>query len=210
MSASPLFTTCQPLILASASPRRKEFLTGLGFEFDIIPSPVEEIPAPGELPEDFAARMAQAKAQAVAQRHPRAWTIGADTVVSLDNRTILGKPSDRNDALTILRQLSGTTHQVMTGLSLCCPAREKELCLVETTAVTFVDAPDDMLRAYIATGEPLDKAGAYGIQGTGSFLVRKIVGSCSNVIGLPVSRLVLLLMQHKVIIPAGTESCRRA
>jgi septum formation protein len=206
MSASSLFITCQPLILASASPRRKEFLSGLGLEFAVITSPVDETPTPGELPEKFAVRMAQAKAQAVSLRHPRSWIIGADTVVTLDSRTILGKPAGRDDALAILRQLRGTTHQVMTGLCLCCLEKKMNTSLVESTAVTFVDASDDILRAYIATGEPLDKAGAYGIQGTGSFLVTKIVGSCSNVIGLPVSRLVSLLTQHKVISPAaGTK-----
>jgi len=203
MSDHPLFHTCQPLILASASPRRKEFLSRLGLDFEIIASSVDEAPASGELPEEFAARMARNKALSVSRHHPRSWTIGADTIITIDRLTILGKPTSQDDALTILRQLSGNTHQVMTGLCLCCPEQNVNISLVESTVVTFIDVPDTILKAYIGTGEPLDKAGAYGIQGIGSFLIKKINGSCSNVIGLPVSRLVTLLAQYQVIIPSS-------
>jgi septum formation protein len=206
MTDFPLFQTCQPLILASASPRRKEFLLSLGLDFNIITISVDETPASGELPEKFALRMAQNKALPVSQNNPHSWTIGADTIVTLDGLTIIGKPTDQENGLAILSQLSGNTHQVMTGLCLCCLDNEVNVTIVEKTEVTFADFSDEILRAYIATGEPMDKAGAYGIQGTGSFLVKKINGSASNVIGLPINRLVSLLIQHQVILPGNTIS----
>ncbi len=202
MADCSLFHTCQPLILASASPRRKQFLTQLGLDFDIITASIDETPLPGELPGEFTERMARIKALSVSKKYPRSWTIGADTIITVDGRTILGKPANQDDALNILRQLAGNTHQVMTGLCLGCPDKKINLSLVESTSVTFIDADDTTLKAYIATEEPLDKAGAYGIQGIGSFLVKTINGSCSNVIGLPVNRLVSLLVKHKIIAPS--------
>lgn len=202
----PLFHTCQPLILASGSPRRNEFLSGLGLDFDIITNSVDETPVPGELPEKFALRMAQNKALPVSRNNPHSWIIGADTIVTLDGLTIIGKPIDQENGLAILSQLSGNTHQVMTGLCLCCLDGEVNVTVVEKTEVTFANLSDDILRAYIATGEPMDKAGAYGIQGIGSFLVEKINGSASNVIGLPINRLVSLLIQHHIILPGNTIS----
>jgi septum formation protein len=194
-----MFSTCQPLILASSSPRRQHFLRNLGLEFTVITADIDETPLPGEPPGTFARRMARAKAQAVAGTNPDSWVIGADTVVTLRDGTILGKPGHEKDAMAMLTLLNNATHRVMTGMCLCCIEQAVETTLVETTEVTFTNVPEKVLRAYIHTGEPMDKAGAYGIQGLGSFLVQSINGSCTNVIGLPVSRLITLLLAHKII-----------
>jgi len=202
MRTHSLFHTIQPVILASGSPRRKALLRQMGLKFKIISASIDETPHKGEQPADFAQRMAIAKATAVADKNPSSWVIGADTVVTVTGGTITGKPDSDEHALTMLRQLKGKTHQVMTGLCLCCMDKKITTPLVEITDVTLIDASDDVLRSYIETGEPLDKAGSYGIQGIGSFLVKKINGSCSNVIGMPVSQLVSLLLDHHIIIPA--------
>jgi septum formation protein len=200
MNNPPPFYSLQPLILASGSPRRLEMLRGLGIEVDVVPVPVNETPFAGEDPDDFAQRMAAAKASAAAEKNPASWVLGADTVVSVAGN-ILGKPKDAADALAILKQLVNTTHRVMTGTCIHYPAQHVQTTWVDTTTVTFIDAADDVLAAYIGTGEPLDKAGAYGIQGIGSFLVREIRGSCTNVIGLPLDSVVLILLRHGIIAP---------
>lgn len=196
-----MFDTRQPLILASSSPRRREMLAQFGLEYKTLSASVDEIPAPGEMPETFVRRMAEDKARQIGLHQPQAWIVGADTAITLDGATTIGKPETREDALSILKALSGKTHLVLTGLCLCRP--DRNICSIESvsTRVTFIKASDALLRAYIATGEPMDKAGAYGIQGLGSFLVREISGSCSNVIGLPLSRLLSLLLEHGVIAP---------
>ena len=194
-----MFSTLQQLILASSSPRRQEFLHNLGIEFSIITADIDETPIHKEQPEKFAARMAKAKAHAIAQANPSSWIIGADTVVTLQNGLILGKPADENEAMVMLNQLNNTTHRVMTGMHLCCLGLEFETTLIETTKVTFMDNQEEALRVYAHTKEPLDKAGAYGIQGMGSFLIKSINGSCTNVIGLPVNRLISLLLKQKII-----------
>ena len=198
MLRQPLFTTLAPLILASSSPRRQQMLQTMGLRFAIIPAHIDEILQPGEPPRDFALRLAKDKARAVASNHPDAWVLGADTVVTLEGM-ILDKPRDPDDALAILRQLTGRTHQVMTAICLCSQAQRIEQTEVDITSVTFTAAPDQILTAYVATGEPLDKAGAYGIQGAGACLVRRIEGSCANVIGLPIDRVIALLLHHRVI-----------
>jgi len=198
-----MFTTLQPLILASASPRRQQFLRGLGLDFSVITADIDEIPLPGESPESFALRMARVKACTVARSNPGRWVIGADTVVTLQDGTILGKPADEEEAMVMLRRLSNATHRVLTGMCLICLDKDRERSLVEVTDVTFADVPEKILLAYVRTGEPLDKAGAYGIQGLGSFLVESINGSCTNVIGLPVSRLVSLLLAELIIEPSS-------
>ena len=193
-----MFITCKPLILASASPRRRKLLTDLGLEFSCSPANIDETPLSDEAPLDFALRMARAKAEAVAASHPQSYIIGSDTVVTSDS-IILGKPADAPHALAILRSLQGKTHQVITGLSLICAQRNCNEHLSRTTQVTFNTFTDPILQAYINTGDPMDKAGAYGIQGRGAFLVRTINGSCSNVIGMPISACTSLLLQHGVI-----------
>lgn len=177
-------------------------LSQLGIRFQSISANVEEIHLNGEKPESFAQRMAEEKAQDVAHKHPGNWTIGADTVITIDGTSILGKPANEQEAFSILRQLSGRTHQVITGFCICSPQNEIKFSQAETTQVTFTHVSDDLIYAYIATGEPMDKAGAYGIQGLGSVLVSNINGSCSNVIGLPLSSLISQLISLQVITPA--------
>lgn len=200
-----MFQTLQPFILASSSPRRIELLDQFGLEFKSIPADIDETAAADEKPADFVLRMACDKANYVAARNPGTLVIGADTVITVDGETILGKPKDRNEALSILQQLAGNSHHVMTGVCLSRPDKNLSITHVETTRVTFVRATDDLLRAYIATGEPMDKAGAYGIQGRGTVLIQKIDGSCSNVIGLPVSVILQLLMEYRIITPLAPE-----
>ncbi len=195
----PMFSTLQPLILASSSPRRQQFLHNLGISFSVITADIDETPIPGEEPDRFALRMAGEKAHAVALSNPESWIIGADTVVTLRDGTILGKPTDENEALAMLKLLNNATHRVMTGMYICCLNRNAEHSLVETTEVTFTHNPEESLRAYVQTGEPMDKAGGYGIQGLGSFLVESINGSCTNVIGLPVSRMISVLLKLRII-----------
>lgn len=196
---SPLFSSQKHLILASASPRRQRFLRDLGIDFTVSKTDIEETPLPDEQPDKFAVRMAAAKAAAAASHSPRSWVLGADTVVTLPDGTILGKPANESAALDMLNTLNNATHRVMTALCLNC--QEKDVCeqLLETTEVTLMDSPEEVLRAYVRTGEPMDKAGAYGIQGKGSLLVRSIRGSYTNVVGLPVDRLVTLLLRHGII-----------
>lgn len=196
-----MFTTNEPVILASASPRRKQMLTRLGIVFATVSADIDESPLQEEAPETFAGRMATGKATAVADKHPGHWVIGADTVITLDGSAIIGKPADQKEAFSILRHLSGKTHQVISGYCLCSPDKHIVASRTATTEVSFIDASDNLLHAYIATGEPMDKAGAYGIQGIGSVLIRKINGSCSNVIGLPLNKIISLLVSHRVISP---------
>ncbi|MGX9728762.1 MAG: Maf family protein [Candidatus Electronema sp. VV] len=195
-----MFTSLKPVILASASPRRQQFLRDLGLDFICQPADIDETPLSGEQPAAFARRMAAEKAEAVAASRPASWVIGADTVVTLDGQ-IIGKPADEGHALEILRALRGRTHQVITGLALVCQQDGCAETLAETSEVTFANFPDAMLAAYIRTGEPMDKAGAYGIQARGAFLVESLRGSCSNVIGLPLSACIALLLRRGVIAP---------
>lgn len=195
-----MFTACKSLILASASPRRQQFLTDLGLAFTCLPADIDETPLPDEKPAAFARRMAQEKAAAIAAQHPASWVLGADTVVTVDDQ-IIGKPKDATDALEILRRLQGRSHQVITGLALVCQTENCWETLAESSEVTFAAFSDEVLAAYVRTGEPLDKAGAYGIQGKGAFLISAVRGSCANVIGLPVSRCVSLLLERGIIAP---------
>lgn len=193
-----MFLASCPLILASASPRRQAYLARLELPYRCVPATIDETPAGGEAPEAFARRMATAKAGQVAAAHPGACVIGADTVVALDHQ-IFGKPRDQAEALTILRTLQGRTHAVITGLAVILNQRAISEVSATTTLVTFDDFDDQILQAYVDSGEPMDKAGAYGIQGKGTFLVRAIAGSCSNVVGLPVNALVQVLLRHQLI-----------
>ena len=197
-----MFSACLPLILASASPRRQDFLAGLGLRFTVVPAAIDETVLAGELPEPCARRMAAAKAELIARDHPEACVLGADTVVALED-TVFGKPRDRADALAILQTLRGRTHQVTTGVAVVCPARRLCEVFTVTSRVRFATFADEVLQAYIDTGEPMDKAGAYGIQGRGAFLVAAITGSCSNVIGLPVHDLIAVLLRHRLVRPAA-------
>jgi septum formation protein len=195
-----MFTTCKPLILASASPRRQQFLTDFGLQFTALAADIDETPLNGEKPDAFARRMAEEKAEVIARQHPASWVIGADTVVTIEGR-ILGKPNDEAHALEILRSLQGKKHEVITGLALRCVQENCTESLSRTTEVKFADFSDAILSAYVQTGEPMDKAGAYGIQGKGGFLVRSITGSSSNVVGLPINTCINLLLHYKIIAP---------
>lgn len=194
------FRTVDRLILASASPRRRRFLEGLGLDFQIKAADVDESPAPGELPEEFVLRIAAAKEEAIGVMAPDAWVLGADTVVVLDNG-ILGKPRDEDDARAMLLRLSGRQHEVWTGFSLSRKSSGDSVRRAVRTEVRFVSLTGDLCRAYVKTGEPLDKAGSYGIQGMGGFLVESITGSYSNVVGLPLSEVVMEMLRLGVIAP---------
>lgn len=175
------------LILASGSPRRKELLARTGRTFRVVVSDADEIAPKDMVPVDVAMHNARAKALAVASGQPASATvIGADTIVVLDGR-IFGKPVDEHDAHRMLRELSGKTHQVITGVAL---AHEGNCeTFAEVTDVCFRELSDAEITAYVATGEPLDKAGAYGIQGAAGAFVDHIEGDYDNVVGLPVARL---------------------
>ncbi len=179
------------LILASASPRRKQLLEMLGIPVTVRPSHVPEVRLPDEMPVPYAERLARAKALGVEGD----LVLGADTLVVVGG-DILEKPTDGEDALRMLQRLQGRTHEVVTSVALS--AKRRTRVLTDRTRVTFRAASDDMLRDYITTGEPMDKAGAYGIQGYGAALVEKIDGDFFGVMGLPV-RLVLELLRHEGI-----------
>jgi septum formation protein len=185
-----------PLVLASGSPRRRQVLEQLGLAFEVVPPPEsaergwDGLEAPG----DFAGGLAVAKARAVARERPGSLVVGADTIVVLDGE-VLGKPSDSGEAAGMLRRLAGREHVVHTGLAVLAPggADGGEASGVESTAVAIRRLSDAEIEAYVATGEPLDKAGAYGIQGLGAALVESVRGCYFNVMGFPVARFLALL-----------------
>ena len=176
------------VILASNSPRRIELLRGAGFECEVVPSGIDEgSPSPSEPPEAYARRLARAKALSVAASSPsNSLVLGADTIVAID-RLILGKPAGPFDATRMLRLLSGRTHKVITAICLVRAPDEIATLEHEITFVTFADLDEDEIRAYVASHEPYDKAGAYAIQGLASKFVTRISGCYFNVVGLPVS-----------------------
>ena len=174
------------LTLASTSPRRRQLLEMLGIPVEVRPSYVPEVRAPDELPGVYTLRLARAKAQSV----PGAYVLGADTTVAVDAH-VLEKPSDAADAVRILTLLQGRTHEVVTAVALVSDGVVRER--VDTTLVTFRPASQAFLEAYVATGEPMDKAGAYGIQGFGAALVERVDGDFFTVMGLPL-RLVIDLL----------------
>ena len=182
----------EPLVLASASPRRAALLAGAGRAFEVVPANVDERRQPGEPAHEYVDRLARAKAAAVVGRHPGRIVIGADTAVVIDG-TVLGKPRDADDAAGMLRRLSGRAHRVLTGVAV----RRDQRCVsaVESTVVHFTELDDAQISWYVGTGEPSDKAGAYGLQGNGARFVTRIEGSRSNVVGLPLDRLDRLLAQ---------------
>jgi septum formation protein len=196
-----MFQTLSPLILASGSPRRRRFLENLGLEFTLAASDVDESHRPGELPGELVCRLAEAKAGAVADLNPAAWVIGADTVVVLAG-AILGKPADPDEALAMLKRLQGRSHEVWTGVSVLRSRNRIVRTFAVCTEVTFAEVSESVLAAYVAGGEPLDKAGAYGIQEKGVFLVSTVNGSYSNVVGLPLPELLGQLLELGAISPA--------
>src|SRR5580698_7913070 len=195
------------LVLASASPRRQELLRNAGIPFVLQPTDIPEVPWPGEAPRAFAERMAREKALTVFRQRPDDFVLGADTIVIVDAE-ILGKPRDAADAARMLRLLSGRRHQVTTGVCLLGPQSETENRQLETgfedvrsaTTIVTVDAlSDDDIRSYISTNEPMDKAGAYAIQGRASRWIPYIDGDYFNVVGLPVALVYRMLREHSAI-----------
>ena len=183
------------IILASASPRRKEILQNTKLKFDIEKSDIEEVVLENESPEDMVVRLAYEKAFDVAKRNTDRLVIGADTIVALDDE-VLGKPKDQKEAYQMIKRLSNKTHKVITGISLINLKENKIIKDYVVSLVTFKDLSEDSIKDYINTNESLDKAGAYGIQGYGALLVKNIQGDYFNIVGLPISRLSDLLKNH--------------
>jgi septum formation protein len=183
-----------PLVLASASPRRQELLKNAGVEFEVRPANIPEIRSSGEVPQAFAERMAREKAEAVAKIvSTDAYVLGADTVVVV-NDLVLGKPEDEQDAARMLGLLSAREHQVITGV--CLLGDHSKVVRSESTAVHFRAISGEEIREYIASGEPMDKAGAYAIQGGASRWISKIQGDYSNVVGLPIALVMRMLREN--------------
>ncbi len=186
-----------PIILASGSPRRQELLTSIGVEFSIIKPDVDEegFDVAHLTPYQLVEFLAEKKAGSVANSHPQAFVIGSDTVVSLENQ-VLGKPHDEAEAFTMLRQLQGNCHHVISGISVCYNGQ----CISShaVTEVTMDPMNDELIRQYIATGEPMDKAGAYAIQGYTSLFIPRINGCYFNVVGMSLNLLNRLVRQVKI------------
>jgi septum formation protein len=190
------------LVLASASPRRQELLRAAGIAFTVQPADIDETPLRDESPRECAERLAREKALTVFQSHPQDYVLGADTIVVIEKQ-ILGKPRDASDAMRMLRLLAGRTHAVITGVCVVEPVGSgqgsvgsKINAASEITLVTFCDLSDDEIRDYVSTGEPMDKAGAYAIQGIASRWIPRIEGDYSNVVGLPVALVYRMLRER--------------
>lgn len=190
--------TAPKIILASKSPRRRYLLEQAGLDFVVKPSQFDETTVPVSEPTAYVSQLAESKANEISIEYPHHWIIGADTIVSID-QTILGKPTSDDEAFAMLRYLSGRTHQVYTGYSICCRSNNRHFTNVVTTDVEFKRLTLNEITWYINTREPFDKAGAYAIQGLGTFLVRRINGSYTNVVGLPVCEVIEFLIREKVI-----------
>jgi nucleoside triphosphate pyrophosphatase len=184
------------IVLASASPRRQELLKNAGIEFVVRPAHIPEVPIPGEAPLAFAERMAREKARAICKSSPQDVVLAADTVVAVDDH-ILGKPKNVEDAVRMLRLLSGRIHSVITGV--CLAGKDFEEVRSEETAVEFSALTDEEIQDYVATGEPADKAGAYAIQGMASRWITKVDGDYYNVVGLPVDLVWRMLREHNLL-----------
>ena len=180
------------LVLASSSPRRRELLTMLGIAFEVIPSHVDEEEIDGETPGEHVTRLSQAKVREVGKTFPARWILGADTIVFIDG-VVLGKPRTTTDAQCMLRKLSGREHTVMTGFYIYHPERNQSAGTVVESRVAIKKLTENEIDGYIKTGEPFDKAGAYAVQGIGMFMIEKVSGSHTNVIGLPVCEVVSAL-----------------
>lgn len=191
--------TSRPLdriILASASPRRAELLRAAGIDFDVRPADIDETMRPGEEPADYVSRLAEAKARAVHERDGNQTVLAADTAVVVDGQ-ILGKPMDEADAKRMLRMIGGRTHEVLTAVSIFHPGEIVDT-RTDVTTVEFADLSDADIEWYVASGEPMDKAGAYAVQGLASRFVTRVEGSYSNVVGLPIA-LVYQMLTNKLL-----------
>jgi septum formation protein len=192
--------TLARVVLASQSPRRRELLTLVGIAHEVVPADLDESVLPGELPDEHCERLARTKAEVVATRFPGAVTIGSDTIVVIDG-AILGKPTDEADARRMLARLSGRTHEVHTAVAVALGNEVRSG--VERVRVTFRTLDARQIAAYVATGEPMDKAGAYGIQGYGATIVERVDGDYFAVMGLPLGRLVGLLRELGLVYEFG-------
>jgi septum formation protein len=179
-------------ILASASPRRRELLASIGLEFDVLPSHIPEILIAAEAPEAYVARLSLEKAEAIAAGHPSRWIIAADTTVLLGD-DLLEKPVDAVDAVRMLSLIQGQTHTVYTGVTLRNAADGWLETRVEESEVRMLPLTLEQIEWYVRTGEPLDKAGAYAVQGVGAMFIESISGSYTNVVGLPLATLFQML-----------------
>lgn len=197
-----IFCNLQPLILASASPRRLQLLQSLGLTLKVAPSGIDEGDDPDTEPGALVKWHAREKAEAISRQHPRSWVLSADTIV-VYRHTVLGKPVSAEEASAMLQKLSGREHQVFSGL--CLRRREPTFLRLESfkTDVRFKPLSAAEINAYVQTGEPLDKAGAYGIQGMGAFLVESIHGSYTNVVGLPLCEALAWLLEERIVAPVG-------
>jgi septum formation protein len=191
-------TTNHGLILASKSPRRRDLLNQAGLTFTVMPSTVDESAVPATSPQEHVRLLAEAKAGEVAQRFPASWVIGADTVVLIE-KTVLGKPHTRTEARHMLEALSGKTHKVLTGYCICCKKARRSFSQTVETEVLFKPLTDREIDWYITTGEPFDKAGGYAAQGMGTFLIKRVEGSYTSVVGLPVCEVVDYLVKQGVV-----------
>ena len=186
------------LILASQSPRRRNLLEQAGIDFSVVPSNFDENSVKLSSPDVYVRQLAESKARDISEQYPASWVIGADTIVFIDD-TILGKPGSSSEARTMLKNLSGKTHQVLTGYCVCCQRIDRFFSDAVKTEVCFKKLTEREIDWYIDSGEPFGKAGAYAIQGIGAFLVKRIDGSYTNVVGLPVCEVVELLINEKII-----------
>lgn len=203
MSASPVSPA--RIVLASASPRRSDLLRSRGIDFVVRPSAIPEVPQSNESPAAFVQRMAHDKAVAVAASlEVPAWVLGADTVVVASD--ILGKPRDAAEARSMLGRLSGRTHEVMTGVALIAPDRRTASVFHVVTHVTMRPLSTDEIDRYVQTGEPMDKAGAYAIQGGAAPFVAEVTGSYTNVVGLPLDEVCAVLERYAAIPVRRAES----
>jgi septum formation protein len=180
------------VILASTSPRRKELLQSTGIPFDVHPSNVPEEHKPGELPHDYVARLSRDKAEAIAKHHHRHWIIGADTTVYLDEQ-LLEKPKNRADAIRMLSLLAGRTHVVYTGVTLANRQENYSDTRVAESEVRMLALSREDIEWYVDTGEPMDKAGAYAVQGIGAMFIDSVHGNYTNIVGLPLALLFQML-----------------
>lgn len=179
-------------ILASSSPRRRELLASIGIDFDVVPSEIPEEHQPGEAPEEYVARLSRDKASAIARQHRGRWIIAADTTVLLGEQ-LLEKPADAQDAARMLSLIAGRTHTVYTGVTLQNVDRNYHETRVAESEVRMLPLSRQEIEWYVATGEPLDKAGAYAVQGIGAMFIDSIHGSYTNVVGLPLAMLFQML-----------------
>jgi nucleoside triphosphate pyrophosphatase len=199
----PAVSKAERFILASASPRRRELLASIGLDFEVVPSHIPEVRDEGEAPEEYVARLSREKAAAIARQHPDRWIIAADTTVLLGEE-LLEKPVDADDAKRMLATIAGRTHIVYTGVTVMNASIEHHDTRVAESEVRMLPLDAGEIAWYVTTGEPMDKAGAYAVQGIGAMFIDSIHGSYTNVVGLPLALLFQMLRR------AGIDPLRRS